>query len=80
MNAKEKLMAARAKAADAALTWVLAHQDRVDALRRSLKGTRADGVIDRLLALLRGAAGRSKPAKRAAKKKTAKRAVRKRAK
>ena len=77
---RKRLLAARAKAADAALNWVMAHQDRVDAFRSSLKGTRVSGVVDKLLDLLRGAAGRKAAPKKSAKKKPAKRAARKRAK
>ena len=78
-DTRKHLIAARAKAAEAALSWVMSHQDRVDAFRSSLKGTRAAGVVDKLLELLRGAAGKKKPAKKAAKKKSAKRAAKKRA-
>lgn len=69
----KQVIALRAKAAEAALHWVMSHEDRVNAFRSSVNGTPVAKVLDALLAALRGAAGsKAKPkskAKSAAKKK-----------
>jgi hypothetical protein len=63
----KKLGELRHKAADAALQWVLGHDDRVSAFRRSVKGSPIEKAFDALLKLLRAEARPAhKPAKRRA--------------
>lgn len=86
---KAQVLKLRAKAADAALNWVMAHQSRVDQFKGAVKGTPVAGVLDKLLALLKSEAGSGKKkaparkktaAKKAAKKAPAKKAAKKTAK
>jgi hypothetical protein len=81
---KTQIMKLRAKAADAALNWVMSHQSRVDQFKGAVKGTPMAGVVDKLLAMLKSeastpkkkAAAKKKPAaKKAAKKAPAKKAA-----
>lgn len=65
---KKQIAALRARAAEAALHWVIAHEDRVDAFRSSVKGTPVAKALDALLDLLK-----KNSAKPAAKKAAAKR-------
>jgi hypothetical protein len=65
---KKQILALRAKAADAALHWVMAHQSRVDQFKSAVKGTPFAGTVDKLLQLLKTEA---KPAKKSASKKGA---------
>lgn len=73
---RKQVLALRAKAADAALKWVMSHQGQLDAFRASVKGTPVAKALDVLLAALKGAAGK-KPAKKTAKKKAVKKAAKK---
>lgn len=63
----------RQKAADAALRWVMSHQGRVAAFRRSVKDTPIEKAVDALLQLIRTEAkpARKSPARRAGAKKKA---------
>ncbi len=82
---KTQILKLRAKAADAALNWVMSHQSRVDQFKGAVKGTPVAGVVDKLLAILKSEAGvpkkkaaaKKKPAKKATKKAPAKKAVKK---
>lgn len=79
-KSKKQIAALRAKAADAALNWVISHEDRVNAFRSSVKGTPVAKAVDKLIAVLKS--NSSKPAARrkpAAKKKVAKKAAPKKA-
>lgn len=73
-KSKKQVAALRAKAADAALQWVISHKDRVNAFRSSVKGTPVAKALDLLIDVLRKnsskAAAIRKPAvkKKAAKK------------
>lgn len=86
---KAQVLKLRAKAADAALNWVMSHQSRVDQFKGAVKGTPVAAVLDKLLALLQSEAGAGKKkaparkktaAKKAAKKAPAKKAAKKAAK
>jgi DNA-binding protein HU-beta len=80
---KKQIAALRAKAADAALHWVMSHQSRISAFRSSFKGTPVEKAFDKLLGVLKSeaGAGKKKPAKKAAKRKpAAKKTVKKAAK
>lgn len=89
---KKQIAALRAKAAGAALQWVISHEDRVSAFRSSIKGTPVEKALDALIDILKSnsprSAARRKPAakkkaavkKKAAAKKVAKKAVKKVAK
>ena len=76
---KKQVNALRAKAADAALKWVMSHQDRVNQFRSSVKGTPVAKALDALLDLLRKqgtpkkAPAKKKPAAKKAVKKAARR-------
>ena len=81
---RKQIETLRAKAAAAALQWVISHQDRVDAFRSSVKGTPVEKALDNLIEILKinsGHAVKIRPSakkKVAAKKKTpAKKAVKK---
>lgn len=66
---KKQVLALRAKAADAALHWVMSHESRVDQFKSAVKGTPVAGAVDKLIALLKSeAAPANKPVKKAAKK------------
>ncbi|MFA5940400.1 MAG: hypothetical protein WC809_13670 [Sinimarinibacterium sp.] len=74
---KKQILALRAKAADAALHWVMSHESRVDQFKSAVKGTPVAGAVDKLIDLIKAEA---KPAKTAAKKgvkKAAKKVARK---
>lgn len=79
---KKQIVALRAKAADAALHWVMSHEDRVNAFRSSVKGTPVSKAVESLLTLIKHEAhAKAKPAATrkvtaAAKKPAAKKAVR----
>lgn len=83
---KKQIAGLRAKAADAALQWVMSHESRVNAFRSSVKGTPVAKVVDTLIDKLKSnapkpaarktakkkkAAAKKPAAKKAAKKKTA---------
>lgn len=71
-KSKKQIAALRAKAADAALHWVISHKDRVNAFKASVKGTPVAKAVDVLIDVLKS--NSSKPAARrkpAAKKKAA---------
>lgn len=71
-KSKKQVALLRAKAADAALNWVISHEDRVNAFRSSVKGTPVAKALDALIDVLKK--NSSKPAARrkpAAKKKAA---------
>lgn len=79
---KKQVLALRAKAAEAALSWVMSHQGQLDAFRASVKGTPVAKVLDALIGALQGVAGakkvaKKKPARKAAKKAPAKKAAKK---
>lgn len=82
---KKQIASLRAKAAGAALQWVISHEDRVNAFRSSVKGTPVAKALDTLISILKSnspkPAARRKPAakKKAAPKKkvAAKKAVKK---
>ena len=81
---KQQIATLRAKAAGAALHWVMSHEDRVNAFRSSVKGTPIAKALDSLIDLLKNnspkpAARRKPAAKKAAagKKAPAKKAVKK---
>ncbi len=88
-KSKKQIAALRAKAADAALNWVIAHKDRVNAFRSSVKGTPVATAVDKLIDVLKSNSSKSvairKPAvkkkaapkKKVAAKKPAKKAVKK---
>lgn len=70
----KQIEALRAKAAAAALHWVISHQDRVNAFRASVKGTPVEKALDSLIEILKSNSGQPAPAARrkpAAKKKAA---------
>lgn len=69
---KKQVDALRARAAEAALHWVISHQDRVNAFRSSVQGTPVAQALDALLDLLKGAA-KKKPAAKKSKAKPRKR-------
>lgn len=75
---KKQVDTLRAKAAHAALQWVMSHQDRVNQFRSSVKGTPVAKALDALLTLLKkeGAPKKAAAKKRPAAKKAAKKAVR----
>lgn len=76
---KKQVDALRAKAAHAALQWVMSHQDRVNQFRSSVRGTPVAKALDALLALLKKEGAPKKKAaakKRPAARKAAKKAVR----
>lgn len=75
---RKQVLILRAKAADAALAWVMAHQPRVESFRASVRGTPVAKALDALLDAIRGAAHKPAAKKKAAKKTSAKRAARKR--
>jgi hypothetical protein len=79
---KKQIAGLRARAADAALGWVMSHESRVSAFRSSVKGTPVAKVVDTLLDKLKSSAPKSaarKPAKKksAARKPAAKKAAKK---
>lgn len=75
---KKQVDALRAKAAHAALQWVMSHQDRVNQFRSSVKGTPVAKALDALLDMIKkqGAPKKAAAKKRPAAKKAAKKAVR----
>ena len=75
---KKKVDALRAKAAHAALQWVMSHQDRVNQFRSSVKGTPVAKALDALLDMLKkqGAPKKAAAKKRPAAKKAVKKAAR----
>ncbi len=82
---KKQVGALRAKAAEAALSWVMSHESRVEQFRSAVAGTPVAGALDKLLDLLKAEAhpaapARKKPVKKAAAKKVAKKATKKAAK
>ena len=72
---KKQIMALRAKAADAALHWVMAHQSRVNQFKSAVKGTPVSGAVDKLIDLLKAEAKPAKAPARKAAKKAAKKAA-----
>ena len=62
---KKQVAALRARAAEAALHWVIAHEDRVNAFRASVKGTPVAKALDALLTMIKKSSG--KPAAKKAK-------------
>lgn len=82
---KKQVVALRAKAAEAALSWVMSHESRVEQFRSAVAGTPVAGALDKLLDLLKAEAhpaapARKKAVKKAAAKKVAKKATKKVAK
>lgn len=73
---KKQILSLRAKAADAALHWVMSHESRVDQFKSAVKGTPVAGAVDKLIDLIKSEA---KPAGKATKK-VAKKVARKAAK
>ncbi len=73
---KKQVMALRSKAAEAALNWVMSHEDRVNQFKSAVKGTPVASAVDKLLDLLKSEV---KPAKKASARKTAKKAPAKKA-
>lgn len=71
---KKQVDALRSKAANAALQWVMSHEDRINQFRSSVKGTPVAKALDALLDLLKQQAPKRKPA---AKKKPARKAAKK---
>lgn len=65
-QSSKKISEVRHKAADAALQWVLAHDDRVSAFRRSVKNTPIEKAFDALLDLLRSEARPARSARKTA--------------
>lgn len=78
---KKQVVALRTKAAEAALNWVMSHEDRVNQFKSAVKGTPVAGAVDKLLDLLESEAKPAKaPARKSAKKKApAKKAAAKKA-
>lgn len=74
---KKQVLALRAKAADAALHWVMSHQSRVNQFKSAVKGTPVAGAVDKLIALLKAEAKPAKKATKKAVKKTARKATKK---
>jgi hypothetical protein len=70
-KSKKQVAVLRAKAADAALNWVISHEDRVNAFRSSVKGTPVAKVVDLLIDLLKSNSSKPAARKPAAKKKAA---------
>ncbi|MGH8456851.1 MAG: hypothetical protein ACRETW_06045 [Stenotrophobium sp.] len=68
---KKQIAALRVKAADAALHWVMSHQNRVDAFRSSVKGTPVAKALDALLVAIKDNAGRKAATRAAPKRKSA---------
>ena len=66
---KKQVNALRARAAEAALHWVIAHEDRVNSFRASVKGTPVAKALDALLDLLKKSS--ATPAKKSAGKRPA---------
>ena len=66
VSRKKQVVALRSKAAEAALNWVMSHEDRVNQFKSAVKGTPVATAVDKLLELLKSEA---KPAKATAKKK-----------
>jgi hypothetical protein len=62
----KQVKALRARAADAALHWIMANQGRVNAFRSSVKGTPVAKALDALLKLLRSEARTGKKKKKKA--------------
>lgn len=75
---KKQIDALRTKAAEAALSWVMAHEARVNQFKGAVKGTPVAAAVDKLIDLLKSEAkpARKAPAKtsRPAAKKAAKKA------
>ena len=70
---KKQIGALRSKAAEAALNWVMSHEDRVNQFKSAVKGTPVASAVDKLLDLLKSEVTPAKaPAKKAAKKTTKK--------
>lgn len=63
-----KLTELRQKAADAALQWVLSHDDRMKSFRRSVKDTPIEKALDGVLKVLRTEARSGKPRRAATKR------------
>ena len=75
---KKQVMALRTKAAEAALNWVMSHEDRVNQFKSAVKGTPVAAALDKLLDLLKTEAKPTKaPARKTAKKAPAKKAAKK---
>ncbi|MGH8460042.1 MAG: hypothetical protein ACRESS_00400 [Stenotrophobium sp.] len=68
---KKQIASLRAKAAEAALHWVMSHEDRVNAFRSSVKGTPVAKALDSLIDKLKSSSGamKKKPARKSAAKK-----------
>lgn len=79
---KKQIGVLRTKAAEAALNWVMSHEDRVNQFKSAVKGTPVAAAVDKLLDLLKSEAKTPKaparkPAKKAAKKAPAKKPAKK---
>ncbi|MEQ1437974.1 hypothetical protein AAG565_01305 [Fontimonas sp. SYSU GA230001] len=77
---RKQILALRAKAADAALQWVMSHESRVNQFKGAVKGTPVAAAVDKLIDLLKAEARPARKAPAKAARKTAKKAVRKAAK
>ena len=69
---KKQVTVLRARAAEAALHWVIAHEDRVNAFRASVKGTPVAKALDALLDMLKKNSPKPAAKKSAAKRPAAK--------
>lgn len=67
----KRITALRAKAAGAALQWVISHEDRVNAFRASVKGTPVEKALDALIEILKNNSPRPAASRRPAAKKKA---------
>jgi DNA-binding protein H-NS len=68
---KKQVAGLRAKAAEAALHWVISHEDRVNAFRSSVKGTPVAKALDALIDMLKKSGAKPAAKKRPAAKKAA---------
>jgi len=64
-GAEKNLITLRQRAAQSALDWVMAHEDRLQQFRDWAKGSKAEGALDTLLRELRAVAKKPRRAKAA---------------
>lgn len=74
---KKQILALRAKAADAALHWVMSHESRVNQFKSAVKGTPVAGAVDKLIDLIKAEARPARKATKKVAKKTVKKAAKK---
>ncbi len=67
-GAEKNLITLRQRAAQSALDWVMAHEDRLQQFRDWAKGSKAEGALDTLLRELRAVASKPRRASAAKKK------------